>query len=961
MGKTTGIKNQSTNDNLAQDSLCDSSSTIWDIEKEWRREAKDTKFRGVTLEFDDDELEQAIKNAANSIGEENLYQRQIILEKTTAKETLISNFEMIENMMSAGTGAKLKHVVKVMRTWMPKLTSAIKREQNKIRRGEPTIDLSHDIESDSSDLNPYLTNPWARAEEIAYLSLSVFISAALKDRGGVSVASVCNQIGKNIAESVCKTRKKDLAKKRRRERGGRGISGKNNFEYDADPLARPFWPPNVSVRAGILLVQLIIHHAIAPQWWLEEGKRKWEASESGDQWQSTLSLIKGGDDHVLEGRDSLNICSDIEQPSSMQSFSFPMWSPTPSAKAQVVRVFEHTIRYDKEKKKYIGTIRVSPGVRSMIEKVHAIGYAPKHLPMLVKPRPWTKEHSEGYDFYSGGFLTFNFTLLRGGGDMQSNAMRRADLSLLFEGLNAMGETPWRLNKSVYNVVKYIWDNGGGQAGLPPREDLVLPEIPDEARQKNDPEVLELWKKRVAKVEQNNANRHSLRCDLELKLTVMNHFLNDSFYFPYNIDFRGRTYPIPPHFNHLGADVNRGVLLFDKAVPLGPRGMRWLKIHLANLCGNDKVSFDEREEWTDSKLEKVLRVADDPMEHTDFWFEADDPFQALATCFEISKAHRSGSDLDNYKCRLPTHQDGSCNGLQHYAALGRDEHGGASVNLVPSIRPQDVYTEVLKLVLAKLDQDEKDGHELALMLKGLVNRKVVKQTVMTSVYGVTFIGARDQIRARLREKMDMINLDGKDEELDVDKQIDECSHYLAGLTLNSITDLFNCAKNIMVWLSECSSLITSQKLPVCWITPLGLPVVQPYRRDCSYQIETTLQKVTLIDKGDQLPVHNQRHRSAFPPNFVHSLDSTHMLLTAMRCKKEGITYASVHDSYWTHPGKMDRMNEILREEFINLYERPILDDLSDSFKTRFPAVNFPPVPERGTLDLSVVQHSPYFFA
>jgi DNA-directed RNA polymerase, mitochondrial len=30
----------------------------------------------------------------------------------------------------------------------------------------------------------------------------------------------------------------------------------------------------------------------------------------------------------------------------------------------------------------------------------------------------------------------------------------------------------------------------------------------------------------------------------------------------------------------------------------------------------------------------------------------------------------------------------------------------------------------------------------------VGRKVVKQTVMTTVYGVTFIGARDQVRAPL---------------------------------------------------------------------------------------------------------------------------------------------------------------------------------------------------------------------
>lgn len=65
---------------------------------------------------------------------------------------------------------------------------------------------------------------------------------------------------------------------------------------------------------------------------------------------------------------------------------------------------------------------------------------------------------------------------------------------------------------------------------------------------------------------------------------------------------------------------------------------------------------------------------------------------LATCMEISNAIRSG-DPENFISHLPVHQDGSCNGLQHYAALGRDEYGGKQVNVLPSDRPEDVYAEV----------------------------------------------------------------------------------------------------------------------------------------------------------------------------------------------------------------------------------------------------------------------------
>jgi DNA-directed RNA polymerase len=38
----------------------------------------------------------------------------------------------------------------------------------------------------------------------------------------------------------------------------------------------------------------------------------------------------------------------------------------------------------------------------------------------------------------------------------------------------------------------------------------------------------------------------------------------------------------------------------------------------------------------------------------------------------------------------------------------------------------------------------------------------------------------------------------------------------------------------------------------------------------------------------------------------------MMLTALKCKEEDITFAAVHDSYWTHPSDVSRMSTILRE-------------------------------------------------
>lgn len=68
-----------------------------------------------------------------------------------------------------------------------------------------------------------------------------------------------------------------------------------------------------------------------------------------------------------------------------------------------------------------------------------------------------------------------------------------------------------------------------------------------------------------------------------------------------------------------------------------------------------------------------------------------------------------------------------------------------------------------------------------------------------------------------------------------------------------------------------------------MTPLGLPVIQPYRRETGVQVKTLMQNVVLVDCNDKLPVSSSRQRSAFPPNFVHSLDSTHMLMTTNKLK------------------------------------------------------------------------------
>lgn len=451
-----------------------------------------------------------------------------------------------------------------------------------------------------------------------------------------------------------------------------------------------------------------------------------------------------------------------------------------------------------------------------------------------------------------------------------------------------------------------------------------------------------------RVVQQQRDLHGLRCALKYQLDVATEFRGRVIYFPHNLDFRGRSYPLPPHLNQLGSDMCRGLLTFAEGKPLGPRGLHWLKVHLANLYGNDKISHQERIDFIDANLDGVRASVADPLGQGSWWRDADNPWQTLGACKALIEALDSG-DPENFVCCVPVHQDGSCNGLQHYAALGGDVLGAEQVNLLPRDSPQDVYGGVAALVSQRVADDAAKGDRLAQLLNGRIDRKIVKQTVMTSVYGVTFVGARKQIYNAMKNRVSLTEDD-----------VYSASTYLARHTFAALQDLFVSAREIQTWLGESARRIAKSGHPVTWVTPLGLPVMQPYRRAGRSAVVTLVQTVILEDQNDRLPVNVARQKSAFAPNFVHSLDSTHMMLTARAVHAEGITFASVHDSFWTHAGDVDRMNVLLRESFVALHSEPLLQQLCDHFRRTYPEVDLPPLPKRGSLHLPDVLKSPYFF-
>ncbi|XP_034939045.1 DNA-directed RNA polymerase, mitochondrial [Chelonus insularis] len=588
-------------------------------------------------------------------------------------------------------------------------------------------------------------------------------------------------------------------------------------------------------------------------------------------------------------------------------------------------------------------------------------------PSECPPRPWSSIDNGGYLLLKTDFVRLPLFV--------SEQMKRLvntepkNLWPSLDCLNQLASIPWKVNKPILDIAIDVFRNGGCDQLTVPRPPSILSPPPLLRLNSTEADRKVVIKARLEYKRRKN-EMFSLWCDTLYRLSLANHFRDKIFWLPHNMDFRGRVYPVPPHLNHLGADLARSLLIFAMGKPLGPNGLNWLKIHAINLTGLKKRnSIEDRLKYANEILDDIIDSAEKPMTGRMWWKQSEEPWQTLATCKEIAAALKTPNP-EEYICNFPIHQDGSCNGLQHYAALGRDQIGAESVNLYPSDKPQDVYTDVVAKVEELRRKDAESGVEIAKVLENFVKRKIIKQTVMTTVYGVTKFGARLQIARQLKDLDDFPQ-----------EYVWIGSLYLAQKTFESLRTMFESAKKIQDWFTECAKIISKNKAQnIEWVTPLGLPIVQPYSRTIPAKTSFKDSCIDAIQKPN-----TSKQKNAFAPNFIHSLDSCHMMLTSIHCEHEGITFVSVHDCFWTHPCSVEIMNKICRQQFVALHSEPILENLSEFFVKKYidnieelDSDNddedlekilterklyqiLTSVPKKGTFQLEKVLESTYFFS
>lgn len=387
--------------------------------------------------------------------------------------------------------------------------------------------------------------------------------------------------------------------------------------------------------------------------------------------------------------------------------------------------------YDYMRGKKLGVIRLNPVVASRLSKDDIrVMIHPKHLPMLVEPRPW-RSHDEG------GYLLHRVPVMRYKESSEQKtylqaASQEKHMEAVFHGLDVLSSTPWTINRKVFDVVLEAWNDGNAIADIPASEEKAVYDLPPKD-DSGDPQQRAVYVEKAKIALAQSKKDHNERCKFNYNIEIARAYLNETFYLPHSMDFRGRAYPIPPHLSPVGDDLCRGLLTFGTKKPLGKTGLKWLQIQLANVFGFDKASFDERARFAQDHEADIFDSADKPLDGNRWWLKAEDPWQCLATCHDLAAALRS-PDPELYESSLPVHQDGTCNGMQHYAALGGDVRGARAVNLENGDRPADIYTGVADVVNKVIAQDREAGHPVAQLIQGPLGRKVVKQTVMTTVYG-----------------------------------------------------------------------------------------------------------------------------------------------------------------------------------------------------------------------------------
>jgi len=237
--------------------------------------------------------------------------------------------------------------------------------------------------------------------------------------------------------------------------------------------------------------------------------------------------------------------------------------------------------------------------------------------------------------------------------------------------------------------------------------------------------------------------------------------------------------------------------------------------------------------------------------------------------------------------------------------------------------------------------------------GMIKRGFVKSPVMTESYG-------SSTKGKAKKVLEDIEANG------ILSKLKEEERYLVALAITrllekALTQVSDSPQKYKKWMKNYAKEVASQSA-ISWKTPLGLEVTQVEFQ--SKKVKVSIgggRKVDFRVYTDEID--KKGHQNGFSPNYIHSLDATHLIMTINRLKEENIEdIVTVHDSFATHANDVDRLSTSLKEAFVALHKQEVLPELTDFFETTYgiKQKKIPYVDKEG-FELEEIMNSAYFFA
>jgi DNA-directed RNA polymerase len=585
--------------------------------------------------------------------------------------------------------------------------------------------------------------------------------------------------------------------------------------------------------------------------------------------------------------------------------------------------------------------------------------------------------------YAGGYLLFNEPLVRGHGPNSHTAHDMGKMSGYTVGaVNHIQETPWAVNHFVLDTVLTLQGDGLDvgytskgkfnsvlilKEPLNPRLDPLSPvslRYRDDvfaAFSKEQKQAVTKAKSLALDTYEEQTGVYRATCRIIKSAEDMAQF--ERFYFPHNLDFRTRIYPIPTDLTPQSNDLSKGLLRFARGSRLGAIGLYWMAFSVSTNWGEDKLSPDARVKFAYDPgfIERMEEWVDDPLTNRG-WIEADSPIQFLAVAHEFVWAMRS-ADPASFVSFLPGNLDGSCNGAQHLSIMSRDPVGAKATNCTATLDRNDLYMEVADKVWTLVQADAALGNPLAIhwvskLMEPSDRRKVVKRSVMTVPYGVTSYGVADFM------------IKDKHVGSEVSNQWDHAK-YLRNYILAAIDDTLKVGRKLQVWFQLCATVCAEAGKPLIWDTPAGSKVTQAYRNVVQKRIRTANTRFVVYEEEaedeereefyDRIGMNIKKMGTSAPPNVVHSCDASHLQITVCRMADVGIRdFSMIHDSFGCPFSQMTIMRDILRRSIVDMYSGNYLEEWKLSVEG-YTGLTMPEPPELGDFDINEILESEFFFS